>query len=511
MSPPSLPQGAVFAGRYRVVRCLAQGGMGAVYEVLHIETERSRALKIMLPDLLQSEEMRSRFRLEARVTARINSEYIVDVLDAGIDETTKFPFLVMEFLEGEDLEKRLARAKRFKPHEVVTYLHQAALGLDKTHKASIVHRDLKPGNLMLTEREVGSPRIKVLDFGIAKLVAEQNTAALATQPLGTPIYMAPEQIRLDQTLSPAVDIFALGMIAYTLLVGSPYWADEVAKASNVYGLIGAVMQGPREPAGARAKRRGVTLPPAFDAWFAKVTAVLPSERFATASAAIVSLAEVFDVAIAQRSSTLPGGGPRAVHAVPAPLSPPEAMIPDAAGETVTCRQDVRGGALRDPSTSGAVPTIPHRPPDGAHADRPAAHDSSSATSAFSTGGAVTATNPNVKKAPRRVVTVIALTLMGILIAVIVLVVRSPGAVLDASTAMQGAVVDSSGSAPSPVSPSGPAQSALSAAAAPSSSASAAVESPPPKNTARPVSKPPAAPTGTRVRNPPPAIPSIRHD
>jgi serine/threonine-protein kinase len=163
----TLQNGAIFAGRYRVIRCIAAGGMGAVYEVLHLETERRRALKVMLPHVLQSEDLRQRFKQEAKVAAHIDSEYIVEVFDAGLDEATGMPFLVMELLRGEELGKRLKRLGRFAPADVVSYLHQTALALDRTHRANIVHRDLKPENLFLTDREDGPPRVKVLDFGVA--------------------------------------------------------------------------------------------------------------------------------------------------------------------------------------------------------------------------------------------------------------------------------------------------------------------------------------------------------
>jgi serine/threonine protein kinase len=296
MSLVSLVEGSVFAGRYRIVRSLAQGGMGAVYEVVHTETQRRRALKVMLPNMLQSQDMRDRFRQEACVTANIESEHIVDVLDAGIDEKTQMPFLVMELLRGEELDKRLKRLGRLDPREVVTFLHQVALALDKTHRASIVHRDLKPGNVFLTEREDGSLRAKILDFGVAKLMAEGATSAGATQSLGTPLYMAPEQFNIGQKVSPAVDIFSLGMMAYTLLVGVSYWADEIASGANIYAFAARAMHGPAEAATARAIRQGVALPAAFDAWFAKVTAASPQARFPTASAATAALAEALGVA-----------------------------------------------------------------------------------------------------------------------------------------------------------------------------------------------------------------------
>src|SRR5262249_30901389 len=153
----------------------------------------------------------------------VESEYIVDVSDAGVDEATKMPFMVMELLRGEELGDLLERVGGLPPTDVVTYLQQVAMALDRTHAAGIVHRDLKPENLFLTHRDDGSPRIKILDFGVAKVVAEGATGAGATRSLGTPLYMPPEQFRTGAKLTPAADIYALGMMAYTLLVGKPYW------------------------------------------------------------------------------------------------------------------------------------------------------------------------------------------------------------------------------------------------------------------------------------------------
>jgi eukaryotic-like serine/threonine-protein kinase len=301
----ALQEGTVFAGRYRIVRCIALGGMGAVYEVVHLETERRRALKVMLPQILQSEELRERFKREARVAAQIESEFIVDVFDAGVDEATGMPFFVMELLRGEEIGHRLTRVGRLSPREVVSYLHQTALALDKTHRASIVHRDLKPENLFLTQREHGEPQIKVLDFGIAKFVAEHAKNANVTRSIGTPTYMAPEQFRSGR-ITAAVDIYALGMIAYTLLVGVPYWEPEMGSSANVFAFGVIAMEGPREPPTERAAANGVKLPPAFDAWFARVAATDPEQRFSTATSAIKALAEVFGTG-SLRSNTLPSG------------------------------------------------------------------------------------------------------------------------------------------------------------------------------------------------------------
>jgi eukaryotic-like serine/threonine-protein kinase len=299
-----LQVGAVFAGRYRILRRIAAGGMGAVYEALHIETDRRRALKVMLPHLFQSDEMRERFKLEAKVAAHVESEFIVEVFDAGVDEETQTPFMVMELLRGEELGKRVKRLGALPPAEVITYLHQTALALDKTHRASIVHRDLKPANLFLTEREEGSPVVKVLDFGVAKIVAEASSADM-TQGVGTPLYMAPEQFQPRARLTGAADVYALGMVAYTLLVGRAYWAEEARE--NVYALARVAVLGPREPPSTRAVKRGVSLPPAFDAWFARITAPDPAARFPSATEAVRALADAFGLAPPLRASqTAPG-------------------------------------------------------------------------------------------------------------------------------------------------------------------------------------------------------------
>jgi serine/threonine-protein kinase len=293
MSMLMLAEGVLFANRYRVGRCIAMGGMGAVYEVVHLETQRRRALKVMLPHLVESPELRERFRAEAQVAAQIESEFIVDVFDAGVDEATGMPFLVMELLRGEELSKRLGRTGRLPPGEVVRHLWQTALALDKTHRARIVHRDLKPENLFLIERDDGPPQIKVLDFGIAKFIAEGSTQANSTRSLGTPLYMAPEQFLTESSVSPASDIYSLGMIAFTLLVGAPYWREEKRSYKNVFAFSAVAMLGPQEPASARAARiLDVALPLEFDAWFRTATAMRPEARFETATAAVQALAEV---------------------------------------------------------------------------------------------------------------------------------------------------------------------------------------------------------------------------
>jgi serine/threonine-protein kinase len=268
--------------------------MGAVYEANDRETARRRALKTMLRSLAGDADMRARFRLEATVAARIESEHIVEVFDAGVDETTGQPFLVMELLRGESLAAIIKRRGRLGPEEAVHLLYQASLALDRTHAAGIVHRDLKPANLFVTFRDDGQPRLKLLDFGIAKVVAE-TTDARTTRSLGTPLYMAPEQIRGDGHIDGRADVYSLAHLAFTMLTGSPYWEAEAQRVGGGYGLLLKVMEGGAEPASARAAQLGVSLPAAIDAWFVRATALLPSDRFETASEVVDEFADALGI------------------------------------------------------------------------------------------------------------------------------------------------------------------------------------------------------------------------
>lgn len=295
MTLVNLLEGEMFGGKYKVLRCFATGGMGAVYEVVHINTNCHHALKVMKPEFVNKDDLRERFKREAKVPAIIKSKYVVKVDDAGVDEKTQMLFLVMELLQGEDLGKRLKHQKRFQFNEAVNYLWQTAKALDKAHKVNIVHRDLKPDNLFLCEDDEGLAQIKVLDFGIAKFMAEGGQQANMTQAVGTPLYMAPEQSLLGSGVSPATDIYALGMMAYTLLVGVPYWNDEQQQAHHFGAFFMATMQGPQEAPTERAKREGVVLPSEFNSWFQGATAREQERRFQSASEAVQNLARVLGV------------------------------------------------------------------------------------------------------------------------------------------------------------------------------------------------------------------------
>jgi serine/threonine protein kinase len=322
----SLTTGQIFANRYEVVRCIGSGGMGAVYEVIHLETERRRALKVMHAHFADSPDFRERFKREARVAAQIDSDYIVDVFDAGVDEATKMPFLVMELLRGEELARTLKRVVRMAPADVVACLYQTSIALDRTHKAGVVHRDLKPENIFLCERDDGPPQIKVLDFGIAKFASSAKGGSGATNSVGTPLYMAPEQFLPGADVTAAADVYALGLLAYTLLVGTDYWHEELERDDNVFSFALIAMKGPSEAPSARALRvAGMAMSPPFDVWFRKATAVTPQARFGSASEAVRELANALRVNLPMarpRAASLVGIGPE-LHEIGA-----QAMVPD---------------------------------------------------------------------------------------------------------------------------------------------------------------------------------------
>ncbi len=296
--------------------------MGAVYEVIDERSDRRRALKVLLPNLFGDEDIRSRFAREAKVTGSVESEHLVEIFDAGVDDQSNAPYLVMELLRGEDLESVLRGSGPLPPADVVTVLSQTAVALGKTHAMGIIHRDLKPENLFLTRRDDGSPRLKILDFGLAKVMATVPAAAGSTRVLGTPQYMSPEQMSGNLDVGPSADLYALGHIAFTLLVGSFYWSPELKELGLVPFLMRAA-QGAVEPATVRAARFGRTLPAAFDAWFARATAVQPASRFPSPEVMIGELAMVLGLSapVPQLGSgpvsrlSLSGGGP----AMPSPV------------------------------------------------------------------------------------------------------------------------------------------------------------------------------------------------
>lgn len=285
-----LASGTIVGQRYEILRYLASGGMSVVYEVLDSATGRRRALKLMPSLLVRDADKKKRFEIEARIGATLDTELVVDVLDVGIDEVLEVPFLIMELLHGETLGNHLKRNGPLSPAKALTILHQIAMVLSIAQEKGIVHCDLKPENIFLLQRHDGVPRIKVLDFGIAWLTLEPSldspaaglSAPLQRRPMGTPAYMAPEQKVSGQKLTAATDIFAFGMLAYTMLVGMPYRLEESDSPTRT------------NSARAKAQSLDIPLPPAFDEWFACATSARPDERFAGATEAMEALTPILE-------------------------------------------------------------------------------------------------------------------------------------------------------------------------------------------------------------------------
>jgi serine/threonine protein kinase len=261
------------------VRLIAKGGMGAVYEVEHARTGERLALKVLLSSVGSSAEELERFKREARAPARIKSEHVVRVTDADVaPELGGAPFLVMELLDGADLEREAA-ASPPPPATVIEWLRQVARTLDKAHGLGIVHRDLKPQNLFLARSESRAPIVKILDFGIVKMTEESAGGTGSGQLLGTPKYMSPEQASAKGRVTPAADRYSLGLVAYRLLIGESYHSGDVLN------ILARLLHDPLEAPSQRHAGFGS----AFDAWFLKACHRDPEARFTSAAEQIEAL------------------------------------------------------------------------------------------------------------------------------------------------------------------------------------------------------------------------------
>jgi eukaryotic-like serine/threonine-protein kinase len=292
-----LEKDQIFAGRYRIHRFLAKGGFGAVYEAERVDTEARVALKVLWPNVLETNAAMEQFSLEARVASRISSEHVVNVFDVGADAKTQRPFLAMELLVGKHFEELVEEHGPLPYAELAVYYRQIGSALDKAHgyvdrsgtRRPIIHRDLKPENLFLTHRENGEPLVKILDFGLAKVLTD--TANTSRELKGTPLFMAFEQAAVAP-VTPQTDIWALGLIAFYLLTGKIYWLSANTDESPFSRLFTEVLSTPLDPPSERARVIGsdVELPAGFDEWFDRCVNRDASQRFQTAGECAEALA-----------------------------------------------------------------------------------------------------------------------------------------------------------------------------------------------------------------------------
>ena len=281
----------VIDGKYRIVRVLGEGGMGAVYEAEHLVTGRRVALKVIVAHLLVKETgVIARFQREARASGAIDSQYVVQVLDSGVDGETKNPYLVMEYLAGEDLSQLIQRVGVLPPDLALRITAQACLGLQRAHDPGIIHRDIKSANTFLARRDNGEVVVKLLDFGIAKVrvdpLSESGDHKLTRTGslIGSPLYMSPEQARGLKELDERADIWSLGVALYESLAGNTPNAHCESIGSLIFTLFS------EDPEA--IQNRAPWVQPDVAAVVHKALSREPSQRYASASemhAAIVAI------------------------------------------------------------------------------------------------------------------------------------------------------------------------------------------------------------------------------
>jgi eukaryotic-like serine/threonine-protein kinase len=321
VAPPGL-----VAGKYRLTNLIGRGGMGSVWEGTHVTLGTQVAVKFIDSEYAESPEARNRFESEARAAAKLRSKHVVEVYDHGVTDDGR-PFIVMEYLRGEPLDKRLDRVGRMPAKETARMLMQVCRALSRAHANGIVHRDLKPENVFLVwDDEDGADVAKVVDFGIAKFTDNQlgNSSATRTgSVLGTPYYMSPEQARGLRSVDYRSDLWSVGVIAYRCIIGILPFEGE-AVGDLLVKLCTAPLPIPSQVAS--------DIPPGFDAWFAKALTREPEGRFSSASELAESLGAVCGLSVRGSYSTgdipIPSfaSGPNG-HPSPAITPGPGALTP----------------------------------------------------------------------------------------------------------------------------------------------------------------------------------------
>lgn len=331
-----LEKGQVLGARYQIEGVLGEGGMATVYRALHTGTRKACAIKVLKKHVLERAPLAEMFVREAQVGAVLGDHpHIIDIFDASIDEALGVPYLAMPLLNGETLEQRIQTRGPLPPGDVAAMMHQLSEALEAAHGHNIVHRDLKPSNLFLASNHRGQLQLKVLDFGIAKVV-EASAARTATD-IGTPAYAAPEQLsgafkrlaqkqglELAREVSPATDVWPLGLIAYEALTGAlpgQLWGVESAADLPLRIL--------EEPplASEQAGPRAGLLPGGFDAWMMRclerdARRRWPSAREACeALLALLSTTSSLDPSAPPSAAVTPAG-----RATPAPVSGPQTRL-----------------------------------------------------------------------------------------------------------------------------------------------------------------------------------------
>ena len=366
-APIELPkEGDSLLGKYILDKPLGQGGMGIVYAARHELLGQRVAVKFLLPEIASNGDCVARFLNEARAASRIESDHVARVLDVGLVHGA-LPYMVLEFLDGDDLAVVLQKRGPLPISDVADYVLEAIDALAYAHALGIVHRDLKPSNLFLVRRQDGRVRVKVLDFGISKMMGAQGVGSgnitKTNAMLGSPLYMSPEQLRDSKGVDHRCDIWALGVIAYELLTGHPPFM-----ADNAVALFAAIQE--TEPVSPRTRRPDGAIPPELEQAVLRCLRRNPNERFASVTELGAALAPFATEAGAhafqnakrvlplRAAASAPVTGPqRAVNRAP-PATSPSAHTVSAPGGTYANTADPwsssRGAAAQSKSRRGLV-------------------------------------------------------------------------------------------------------------------------------------------------------------
>jgi predicted Ser/Thr protein kinase len=277
-------EGEILDKKYKLERRIAEGGMGVVYEGTHLTIGRKLAVKVLHTEIKTQDDVVARFQNEARLAAAIGQRNIVDIIDLG-QFKRKFNFIVMEFLEGQDLRTLLQRRHCLTSREAVDIAMQVLSGLKAAHIKGIIHRDLKPENVFIVEEPSGEKSIKILDFGVSRLVDGEGSGdirlTLSGMVFGTPRYIPPEQAKGKSTVDHRADLYSMGAILYEMLCGTP-----LCQADNYNELMVEILTTTPVPLRERARM----LPPGLSEVVMKAVAKKPEERHQTAEAFMRALA-----------------------------------------------------------------------------------------------------------------------------------------------------------------------------------------------------------------------------
>jgi serine/threonine-protein kinase len=279
----SLQPGQVLDGKYKIVRVIGEGGMGAVYEGENVRIRRRVAIKLLHAGIASNLEMTQRFEREAQVAGTVGNDHILEILDLGTMPGGE-RYMVMEYLDGETMTDRIKVRGRLAPKEAVQLLRQVLRGLSAAHLAGIVHRDLKPDNIFILREKAGiRDYVKIIDFGISKFSEVGGVSSRMTRTgalMGTPHYMAPEQATGSAEIDRRTDIYAVGIIMYEAVTGRvPFQAETFNQLLFEIALAKIIP----------ARQVVPDLDPAVESIIMKASARDPAHRFQTCDEFIAAL------------------------------------------------------------------------------------------------------------------------------------------------------------------------------------------------------------------------------